>query len=138
MGSGLRDSEFVDQVVHGEVTTSQKYDPKVLYAVRSGERVRLSFVNKTTMWHQMRLRGDRLGDLCGGGYLSRGGESGDAGGQVDRPPEVVAADAHRSARVDSAMRQGMSGGRGLTPGVVRKRRPPLLSQSVAELCGQLG
>jgi FtsP/CotA-like multicopper oxidase with cupredoxin domain len=35
----------------------QTYDPKVLHAVRSGERVRLSFINKTTMWHPMHLHG---------------------------------------------------------------------------------
>jgi FtsP/CotA-like multicopper oxidase with cupredoxin domain len=35
----------------------RKYDPKQLYPVRSGERVRLSFVNRTTMWHPMHLHG---------------------------------------------------------------------------------
>lgn len=35
----------------------RKYDPKNLYPVRSGERVRLSFVNRTTMWHPMHLHG---------------------------------------------------------------------------------
>jgi FtsP/CotA-like multicopper oxidase with cupredoxin domain len=35
----------------------KKYDPKVISPVRSGERVRLSFVNRTTMWHPMHLHG---------------------------------------------------------------------------------
>ncbi|MEV0351578.1 multicopper oxidase family protein [Nonomuraea sp. NPDC050680] len=35
----------------------RKYDPKVISPVRSGERVRLSFVNRTTMWHPMHLHG---------------------------------------------------------------------------------
>ncbi len=33
------------------------YDPKTIHAVRTGERVRLSFVNRTTMWHPMHLHG---------------------------------------------------------------------------------
>lgn len=35
----------------------KKYDPATTYPVRSGERVRLSFVNRTTMWHPMHLHG---------------------------------------------------------------------------------
>ncbi|MBB1259056.1 multicopper oxidase family protein [Streptomyces alkaliterrae] len=35
----------------------KKYDPAQRYPVRSGERVRLSFVNNTTMWHPMHLHG---------------------------------------------------------------------------------
>jgi multicopper oxidase len=35
----------------------RKYDPNKLYAVRSGERVRLSCVNRTSMWHPMHLHG---------------------------------------------------------------------------------
>ncbi|GAA3188074.1 MULTISPECIES: multicopper oxidase family protein [Streptomyces] len=33
------------------------YDPDRRYPVRAGERVRLSFVNNTTMWHPMHLHG---------------------------------------------------------------------------------
>ncbi|MFI6396462.1 multicopper oxidase domain-containing protein [Nonomuraea sp. NPDC050540] len=35
----------------------KKYDPETVAPVRSGERVRLSFVNRTTMWHPMHLHG---------------------------------------------------------------------------------
>ncbi|WP_431922422.1 multicopper oxidase family protein [Nonomuraea jabiensis] len=35
----------------------RKYDPKTITPIRSGERVRLSFVNRTTMWHPMHLHG---------------------------------------------------------------------------------
>ncbi|MFG1679312.1 multicopper oxidase family protein [Nonomuraea sp. NPDC049269] len=35
----------------------RKYDPKIITPIRSGERVRLSFVNRTTMWHPMHLHG---------------------------------------------------------------------------------
>jgi FtsP/CotA-like multicopper oxidase with cupredoxin domain len=35
----------------------RKYSPANLFPVRSGERVRLSFVNRTTMWHPMHLHG---------------------------------------------------------------------------------
>ncbi|WP_066944518.1 multicopper oxidase family protein [Microtetraspora fusca] len=35
----------------------RKYDPKVIEPVRSGERVRLSFVNRSLMWHPMHLHG---------------------------------------------------------------------------------
>ncbi|MFI0449666.1 multicopper oxidase family protein [Actinomadura sp. 6N118] len=35
----------------------RRYDPKDLQPIRSGERVRLSFVNRTTMWHPMHLHG---------------------------------------------------------------------------------
>ncbi|WP_433436546.1 multicopper oxidase family protein [Nonomuraea sp. CA-141351] len=35
----------------------KKYDPARIYPVRSGERVRLSFVNRTMMWHPMHLHG---------------------------------------------------------------------------------
>ncbi|MDT9692999.1 multicopper oxidase family protein [Streptomyces sp. P9(2023)] len=35
----------------------KKYDPAQRYGVRSGERVRLSFVNTTQMWHPMHLHG---------------------------------------------------------------------------------
>ncbi|MEV6329179.1 multicopper oxidase family protein [Streptomyces sp. NPDC051909] len=35
----------------------RKYDPAQRYPVRSGERVRLAFVNDTTMWHPMHLHG---------------------------------------------------------------------------------
>lgn len=42
----------------------KKYDAAQRYPVRSGERVRLSFVNSTTMWHPMHLHGHTfaLGD----------------------------------------------------------------------------
>ncbi|MEV1240458.1 multicopper oxidase family protein [Nonomuraea sp. NPDC049750] len=35
----------------------RKYDPKTIMPIRSGERVRLSFVNRTMMWHPMHLHG---------------------------------------------------------------------------------
>jgi FtsP/CotA-like multicopper oxidase with cupredoxin domain len=35
----------------------RKFDPKVIEPVRAGERVRLSFVNRTLMWHPMHLHG---------------------------------------------------------------------------------
>ncbi|WP_204011356.1 multicopper oxidase family protein [Sphaerimonospora thailandensis] len=35
----------------------RKYDPEVIEPVKSGERVRLSFVNRTLMWHPMHLHG---------------------------------------------------------------------------------
>ncbi|WP_283139409.1 multicopper oxidase family protein [Rhizohabitans arisaemae] len=35
----------------------KKYDPKVIEPIRSGERVRLSFVNQSLMWHPMHLHG---------------------------------------------------------------------------------
>ncbi|WP_067179446.1 multicopper oxidase family protein [Microtetraspora niveoalba] len=35
----------------------RKYDPKVIEPVRPGERVRLSFVNRSLMWHPMHLHG---------------------------------------------------------------------------------
>ncbi|MEU7839232.1 multicopper oxidase family protein [Nonomuraea sp. NPDC049129] len=35
----------------------KKYDPRTITPIRSGERVRLSFVNRTTMWHPMHLHG---------------------------------------------------------------------------------
>ncbi|NRQ39914.1 multicopper oxidase domain-containing protein, partial [Nonomuraea sp. NN258] len=35
----------------------RKYDPKVVEPIRSGERVRLSFVNRSLMWHPMHLHG---------------------------------------------------------------------------------
>ncbi|MFI7131068.1 multicopper oxidase family protein [Nonomuraea sp. NPDC050153] len=35
----------------------RKYDPKTITPIRSGERVRLSFVNRTAMWHPMHLHG---------------------------------------------------------------------------------
>ncbi|RSS64124.1 multicopper oxidase family protein [Streptomyces sp. WAC07061] len=44
----------------------RKYDPAQRYAVRSGERVRLAFVNNTTMWHPMHLHGHTYA-LAGGG-----------------------------------------------------------------------
>ncbi|MEV5570016.1 multicopper oxidase family protein [Spirillospora sp. NPDC052269] len=36
---------------------NRPYDPDDPYPVRSGERVRVSFVNRTTMWHPMHLHG---------------------------------------------------------------------------------
>ncbi|MEV4113461.1 multicopper oxidase family protein [Nonomuraea sp. NPDC049695] len=44
----------------------KKYDPKTIYPVRSGERVRLSFVNRTTMWHPMHLHGHTFALADGG------------------------------------------------------------------------
>ncbi|MEV4020323.1 multicopper oxidase family protein [Nonomuraea angiospora] len=35
----------------------RKYDPKVIEPIGSGERVRLSFVNQSLMWHPMHLHG---------------------------------------------------------------------------------
>ncbi|MDI6407768.1 multicopper oxidase family protein [Streptomyces albus] len=35
----------------------RRYDPRYRYAVSEGERVRLRFVNTTTMWHPMHLHG---------------------------------------------------------------------------------
>jgi FtsP/CotA-like multicopper oxidase with cupredoxin domain len=35
----------------------RKFDPKTIYPVRSGERVRLAMVNRTPMWHPMHLHG---------------------------------------------------------------------------------
>ncbi|MCC5578026.1 multicopper oxidase family protein [Microtetraspora sp. AC03309] len=35
----------------------KKFDPKVVEPVRPGERVRLSFVNRSLMWHPMHLHG---------------------------------------------------------------------------------
>ncbi|GGL59224.1 multicopper oxidase family protein [Planomonospora parontospora] len=35
----------------------RRYDPKVIHTIRSGERVRLSLVNRTTMWHPIHLHG---------------------------------------------------------------------------------
>jgi multicopper oxidase len=45
----------------------RKYDPKNISAtVRPGERVRLSFVNRTTMWHPMHLHGHTFALAEGG------------------------------------------------------------------------
>ncbi|MFC5799789.1 multicopper oxidase family protein [Streptomyces formicae] len=44
----------------------KKYDPGQRYPVRVGERVRLSFVNDTEMWHPMHLHGHTFA-LTGGG-----------------------------------------------------------------------
>ncbi|WP_432003438.1 multicopper oxidase family protein [Streptomyces sioyaensis] len=44
----------------------KKYDPAQRYPVGSGERVRLSFVNDTDMWHPMHLHGHTFA-LPGGG-----------------------------------------------------------------------
>ncbi|WP_214324420.1 multicopper oxidase family protein [Nonomuraea sediminis] len=35
----------------------RKYDPEAITPIRQGERVRLSFVNRTSMWHPMHLHG---------------------------------------------------------------------------------
>ncbi|MFI6496800.1 multicopper oxidase family protein [Nonomuraea typhae] len=35
----------------------RRYDPRDITPIRQGERVRLSFVNRTTMWHPMHLHG---------------------------------------------------------------------------------
>ncbi|GII91841.1 multicopper oxidase family protein [Sinosporangium siamense] len=35
----------------------RKYDPRTIAEVRAGERVRVSFVNTTTMWHPMHVHG---------------------------------------------------------------------------------
>ncbi|MFI2029236.1 multicopper oxidase family protein [Streptomyces buecherae] len=55
----------------------RRYSPEQRYPVRAGERVRLSFVNDTTMWHPMHLHGHtfalaspsgaRAGAAAGGG-----------------------------------------------------------------------
>ncbi|KAB8182141.1 multicopper oxidase family protein, partial [Microbispora catharanthi] len=60
-------SKGADRTIRLELTGSmmaynwaingKPYDPKVIHAVRTGERVRLSFVNRTTMWHPMHLHG---------------------------------------------------------------------------------
>lgn len=42
------------------------YDPEALHPVRSGERVRLTFVNDSEMWHPMHLHGHTFA-LAGGG-----------------------------------------------------------------------
>ncbi|MGW1835869.1 multicopper oxidase family protein [Streptomyces sp. NPDC002067] len=44
--------EKYDWAINGE-----RYDPARRHPVRAGERVRLSFVNNTTMWHPMHLHG---------------------------------------------------------------------------------
>ncbi|MER5628337.1 multicopper oxidase family protein [Streptosporangium sp. NPDC002544] len=44
----------------------RKYDPKTIYGIRSGERVRLSFVNRTMMWHPMHLHGHTFALARGG------------------------------------------------------------------------
>ena len=44
----------------------RKYDPAQRHPVRSGERVRLAFVNTTTMWHPVHLHGHTYA-LAGGG-----------------------------------------------------------------------
>ncbi|GAA2086744.1 multicopper oxidase family protein [Streptomyces albiaxialis] len=44
----------------------KKYSPDQRYPVRAGERVRLRFVNTTTMWHPMHLHGHTFA-LPGGG-----------------------------------------------------------------------
>ncbi|MEV4471304.1 multicopper oxidase family protein [Nonomuraea sp. NPDC049504] len=44
----------------------KKYDPKTIAPVRSGERVRLSFVNRTSMWHPMHLHGHTFALADGG------------------------------------------------------------------------
>ncbi|MFE5934139.1 multicopper oxidase family protein [Streptomyces sp. NPDC056470] len=44
----------------------KKYDVAQRYPVRSGERVRLSFVNDTTMWHPMHLHGHTYAHADGG------------------------------------------------------------------------
>lgn len=44
----------------------KKFDPKTVHPVRSGERVRLSFVNRTTMWHPMHLHGHTFALAEGG------------------------------------------------------------------------
>ncbi|MFF9077174.1 multicopper oxidase family protein [Streptomyces sp. NPDC014735] len=44
----------------------RKYDPARRHPVRSGERVRLSFVNGTTMWHPMHLHGHTFALADGG------------------------------------------------------------------------
>ncbi|OUC97671.1 multicopper oxidase family protein [Streptosporangium minutum] len=44
----------------------RKYDPKVIEPIRSGERVRLSFVNRSLMWHPMHLHGHTFALAPGG------------------------------------------------------------------------
>ncbi|MFD9816100.1 multicopper oxidase family protein [Streptomyces sp. NPDC059080] len=44
----------------------KRYDPAQRYPVRAGERVRLSFVNNTTMWHPMHLHGHTFALGSGG------------------------------------------------------------------------
>ncbi|MFE0048071.1 multicopper oxidase family protein [Streptomyces albireticuli] len=44
----------------------RKYTPSQRYPVAAGERVRMAFVNRTTMWHPMHLHGHTFG-LPGGG-----------------------------------------------------------------------
>ncbi|MFH8840467.1 multicopper oxidase family protein [Streptomyces sp. NPDC017868] len=44
----------------------KKYDPAQRHPVRSGERVRLSFVNDTTMWHPVHLHGHTYALADGG------------------------------------------------------------------------
>ncbi|TLQ42359.1 multicopper oxidase family protein [Streptomyces marianii] len=44
----------------------KKYDPAQRHPVRSGERVRLSFVNDTEMWHPMHLHGHTFALADGG------------------------------------------------------------------------
>ncbi|WP_369142692.1 multicopper oxidase family protein [Streptomyces sp. R44] len=44
----------------------KKYDPAQRHPVRSGERVRLSFVNRTTMWHPLHLHGHTYALADGG------------------------------------------------------------------------
>ena len=46
-----------DMMSYNWAINGTTYDPKKLYGLRSGERVRLSFVNRTTMWHPMHLHG---------------------------------------------------------------------------------
>ena len=46
-----------DMMKYNWAINGRAYDPKQLHPVRSGERVRLSFVNTTTMWHPMHLHG---------------------------------------------------------------------------------
>lgn len=44
----------------------KKYDPAQRYPVRAGERVRLAFVNATTMWHPVHLHGHTYAHPDGG------------------------------------------------------------------------
>jgi FtsP/CotA-like multicopper oxidase with cupredoxin domain len=44
----------------------KKYDPRTISPISSGERVRLSFVNRTTMWHPMHLHGHTFALAKGG------------------------------------------------------------------------
>ncbi|MDV9187434.1 multicopper oxidase family protein [Streptomyces sp. SR27] len=50
-----------DWAINGE-----KYDPAKRHPVRAGERVRLAFVNDTTMWHPMHLHGHTYALADGG------------------------------------------------------------------------